>query len=128
MSDEMREAVERLPRLRITGEQLDAIDPDPEKVFYTDWDEWDEYVRLDAVRAALAARPDSPTLDEATLKRALMRYLGDVAPLIAHIGVEGAAEVLAGTFLSWAEAGAPDDPPHGLAAESPERPEEATRP
>ena len=55
MSDELREALDRLPRLRITGEQLDAIDPDPEKVVYTDWDEWDEYVRLDAVRAALAA-------------------------------------------------------------------------
>lgn len=66
MSDELREALDRLPRLRITGEQLDAIDPDPEKVVYTDWDEWDEYVRLDAVRAALAAHrvEPAPTLDE----------------------------------------------------------------
>lgn len=61
----LREAIEALPRLRITGEQLDAIDPDPEKVFYTDWDEWDEYVRLDAVRAALRSPAPDTGLREA---------------------------------------------------------------
>ena len=64
---------EPLPRLRLTGEQLDAIDPDPEKRFYVDWDEYDEFVRLDDVRAILAARalPDAETLDVEALARAM---------------------------------------------------------
>lgn len=40
-----------LPRLRLTGEQLDGLDATD---FHTDWDEYDEFVRLDDVRAALA--------------------------------------------------------------------------
>lgn len=79
MSDKLREALDRLPRLRITGEQLDAIDPDPEKVFYTDWDEWDEYVRLDAVRAALSEEAAVP-LDVERLERVLRYIHGNSVP------------------------------------------------
>lgn len=56
MSGEPRTAawLDALPRLRLTGAQLNDIDPDPEQRFYVDWDEYDEFVRLDAVREAIA--------------------------------------------------------------------------
>lgn len=36
-----------LPRLRLTGEELDALAPSG--LFAVDWDEYDEFVRLDDV-------------------------------------------------------------------------------
>lgn len=43
--------IDALPRLRLTGEELDGLGHGLGDEFAVDWDEYDEFVRLDDVRA-----------------------------------------------------------------------------
>lgn len=49
-------------------------------------------------------------IDGPTLLRGLQRYLTYAPSLIERFGSAGAANILTGTILGWAAAGAPDDP------------------
>jgi hypothetical protein len=97
----LSEALDGLPRLKLTGKQMDALPAGTGMSrFFVDWDEHAEFVDLDAVRALIeSGEPASEPRTAEAWKRAAKRYRRMYGWRLKELGRIKEAMRLAGVTL-----------------------------